>query len=1145
MTTAYLRHILASCACLFYLSGFSQKIPSTLLWRISGNGLSTPSYLYGTMHLQDKRLFQFGDSVYHALETTAGFATEVDFSAFMDSLMSNKAREAEEDFFLSKQAVSIDRSKLSGSADSLLKKFGVKGNTVSKKQLKKIRDYRMQKYLQKGEMPTIVDGFLLGLALRQDKWTGGIEDIGDQLDVLDEVGRDLKPEEVLAPEKKMNEGIEEMIRTYTSQDLEKLDHMINYGTRIRDLVLTRRNVKMAYRMDSLSQVRSSFFAVGAAHLPGDSGVIALLRSRGFSVDPVFSSSTTFGNDYAQHLKERPWKSITGDAGIYTVQMPFKGADIKMFGNLVNMKMCFDLPNNTFYMVGHSTSYAASSMPLDDIVKNMAKNMGDSKAQYRLTAVSIAGLQGKETVLNNEESSFRIQTYVKDKVLFLLLVGSPRKDRLFTTDAARFFNSFIPGQTNIKNNWQDFTLAEKGLKVRMPGRPEPLPALDAGVAQKSNWVFLSHQAVDPETGYYYLAQVKQLKPGYYLPKDSVYFEQVKKEMEGVGEITASTIGTYHGRPALYLNYFIKKVNGTYHTLHVIRGNRVYTLIAGAPKGADSTDVQHYLESMELLPYRGTTFSTHGAAGFSATSPSDFQTQETDSLRPRLRVYTSTNPANAVTYQVMTDVFDSLYWIKSDTSYFNSKIGDYSSDGDTVLRKNWISVGNLKGIDFVVQPLQGSLQRRVRMFISRDTLYTLFGSYSAEDSVNPDHDAFFNSFRLTDGVAPTMYTSRSRQLLQALASTDSAQIANAQAIFKLVSFNASDLPLLHQALLVSYRDTLEGLNNTVDQLIGSILPMADSTTVQFIETTYPKLGREKDELKLDLLYLLAKTKTARSYAAIKQLLLQMPPQKGYYWRLRGALTDSLQLTATLFPQLLSRSTDSLLTNFLPYLANNLVDSNLLSRDALLPYTDSILTAATQALNSLKNEKNRWELAAWTTLLGHLNTPSSKALLSKFLLLKDPYTKQQAIMALLQAGETVPLVVLTTVAADVDQRFYFYEALKKAGKGKLFPAVYATEAKLAESKAYHLFTNDYEPADFTLVPLGARTAPYEGKKRVFQLFKVRLALDGEAKKEYLVVVGPQQPANEEEDKATGYYSDETYKPAATGRLLQKYLLSLTNQE
>ena len=56
-----------------------------LLWEISGNGLKTKSYLYGSLHSNDKRLFRFSDSVYVALNRAEAVVLETDiFSLFED-----------------------------------------------------------------------------------------------------------------------------------------------------------------------------------------------------------------------------------------------------------------------------------------------------------------------------------------------------------------------------------------------------------------------------------------------------------------------------------------------------------------------------------------------------------------------------------------------------------------------------------------------------------------------------------------------------------------------------------------------------------------------------------------------------------------------------------------------------------------------------------------------------------------------------------------------------------------------------------------------------------------------------------------------------------------------------------------------------
>lgn len=62
---------------LFAFISAQSPTPNSLLWRITGNGLKRPSYLYGTIHITDERVFQLGDSLYAAIENAEGLAIEV------------------------------------------------------------------------------------------------------------------------------------------------------------------------------------------------------------------------------------------------------------------------------------------------------------------------------------------------------------------------------------------------------------------------------------------------------------------------------------------------------------------------------------------------------------------------------------------------------------------------------------------------------------------------------------------------------------------------------------------------------------------------------------------------------------------------------------------------------------------------------------------------------------------------------------------------------------------------------------------------------------------------------------------------------------------------------------------------------------
>jgi uncharacterized protein YbaP (TraB family) len=77
---------------------------------------------------------------------------------------------------------------------------------------------------------------------------------------------------------------------YRAQDLEGLrsfvlNSTVEYG-RYNEALLAQRNTTWIPRLLRFARNKSTFFAVGAGHLPGEDGVIALLRAEGYKVTPV-------------------------------------------------------------------------------------------------------------------------------------------------------------------------------------------------------------------------------------------------------------------------------------------------------------------------------------------------------------------------------------------------------------------------------------------------------------------------------------------------------------------------------------------------------------------------------------------------------------------------------------------------------------------------------------------------------------------------------------------------------------------------------------------------------------------------------------------------------------------------------------------
>ena len=84
--------------------------------------------------------------------------------------------------------------------------------------------------------------------------------------------------------------MKEMFDAYKKQDLKKLeDLMVETDAGMAgftDLLLYHRNQNGVKRLKTLMLEKSLVIAVGAGHLPGEKGVINLLRKEGYTVTPV-------------------------------------------------------------------------------------------------------------------------------------------------------------------------------------------------------------------------------------------------------------------------------------------------------------------------------------------------------------------------------------------------------------------------------------------------------------------------------------------------------------------------------------------------------------------------------------------------------------------------------------------------------------------------------------------------------------------------------------------------------------------------------------------------------------------------------------------------------------------------------------------
>jgi uncharacterized protein YbaP (TraB family) len=154
--------------------------------------------------------------------------------------------------------------------------------------------------LEEGSMPcentAMMEQVIMEEAKQHDKKIKGLETMAYQAGLLDSIPYKLQAQQLVSYIDSAGKNDEEdkqmkvMFDAYKKQDLKKLeDLMVETDAGMAgftDVLLYHRNQNWVKKLKSLMPDRSLMIAVGAGHLPGEKGVINLLRKEGYTVTPV-------------------------------------------------------------------------------------------------------------------------------------------------------------------------------------------------------------------------------------------------------------------------------------------------------------------------------------------------------------------------------------------------------------------------------------------------------------------------------------------------------------------------------------------------------------------------------------------------------------------------------------------------------------------------------------------------------------------------------------------------------------------------------------------------------------------------------------------------------------------------------------------
>ncbi len=259
-----------------------QAQPQSLLWKITGNSLSSPSYLYGTIHIKDRRVFEWQDSVYAILGKCDTYAGELDLSP--ENIM-----KAAGYLMLPEGQTLHDRFT---AEEYTLVKDGVKScSGYELALLDKLKPISLVALCfsvnNSEELEATVDELLYRKAVEYGKYVIGLETLEEQVVLLDRIP-DSYVVEYFRNLDEQEKEFNSLVRCYRKADLDSLLLMMQdeeSGSMLNDEMIRVRNYRMTERMLPLIRKQSTFIAIGSGHLPGNEGIIALLRKEGYVVEP--------------------------------------------------------------------------------------------------------------------------------------------------------------------------------------------------------------------------------------------------------------------------------------------------------------------------------------------------------------------------------------------------------------------------------------------------------------------------------------------------------------------------------------------------------------------------------------------------------------------------------------------------------------------------------------------------------------------------------------------------------------------------------------------------------------------------------------------------------------------------------------------
>ena len=280
----------------------ATAVQAQLLWKVTGNGLGRPSYILGTHHMAPSTMI---DQIKGMNEAIAGCDIVVG-EVEKDSLMSPEVQARMAQAMVAPLDSTLDKVLTPADYGIVEKVFNKYFGTLGMK-LKQVNNLKpsaistqmqaMQaiKYFPNFDANSLIDVMVQTRANEAGRPSVGLESVDEQINLLFN-GSIANQAKGLVEACKQDEFFQvqsaALADAYLAQDLDKLLAVMTDATMGGDseeemeVLIYSRNRSWAEKLKVIMPERACLVCVGAGHLPGEQGLLQLLRNAGYTVEPM-------------------------------------------------------------------------------------------------------------------------------------------------------------------------------------------------------------------------------------------------------------------------------------------------------------------------------------------------------------------------------------------------------------------------------------------------------------------------------------------------------------------------------------------------------------------------------------------------------------------------------------------------------------------------------------------------------------------------------------------------------------------------------------------------------------------------------------------------------------------------------------------